>query len=157
MPESPTRAASGLGCIAPVAGYSPPANPAIPPEKLTQSDARPMFISPAFAQDATGAVGPSFLIQLIPFVAIIAIMYFLIIRPQQQRLKAHQALIAAVKRGDVVVTSGGIIGKVVKVMENDEVEVEIAKEVRIRVVKSTIADIRSKTEPSDGKAANDTK
>ncbi|MFM9862976.1 MAG: preprotein translocase subunit YajC [Micropepsaceae bacterium] len=116
-----------------------------------------MFISPAYAQDATGAVGPSFLIQLIPFVAIIGIMYFLIIRPQQQRLKAHQALIAAVKRGDVVVTSGGIIGKVVKVMENDEVEVEIAKEVRIRVVKSTIADIRSKTEPSDGKAANDTK
>ena len=116
-----------------------------------------MFISPAFAQDATSAVGPSFLIQLIPFVAIIGIMYFLIIRPQQQRLKAHQALIAGVKRGDTVVTSGGIIGKVTKVMDNDEVLVEIAEDVRIRIVKSTIADIRSKTEPSDGKAANDTK
>jgi preprotein translocase subunit YajC len=115
-----------------------------------------MFISPAFAQGAAdAAAGPSFIIQLIPFVAIIAIMYFLIIRPQQQRMKAHQALIAGVKRGDVVVTSGGIIGKVVKVMDNDEVEVEIAKEVRIRVVKSTIADIRSKTEPSDAKPAND--
>lgn len=118
-----------------------------------------MFISPAFAQGAAdSAAGPSsFLIQLIPFVAIIGIMYFLIIRPQQQRLKAHQALIAGVKRGDVVVTSGGIIGKVVKVMENDEVTIEIAEDVRIRVVKSTIADIRSKTEPSDAKAANDTK
>lgn len=116
-----------------------------------------MFISPAFAQDATAAAAPSFLIQLIPFVAIIGIMYFLIIRPQQQRLKAHQALIAGVKRGDTVVTSGGIIGKVTKVMENDEVVVEIAEDVRIRVVKSTIADIRSKTEPSDAKAANDTK
>ncbi|MEQ1868179.1 MAG: preprotein translocase subunit YajC [Micropepsaceae bacterium] len=116
-----------------------------------------MFISPAFAQDATGAAGPSFLIQLIPFVAIIAIMYFLIIRPQQQRMKAHQTLIAGVKRGDTIVTSGGIIGKVIKVMENDEVLVEIADDVRIKVVKSTIADIRSKTEPSDGKAANDTK
>lgn len=114
-----------------------------------------MFISPAFAQGATSAAGPSFLIQLIPFVAIIAIMYLLIIRPQQQRMKAHQAMIAAVKRGDVVVTSGGIIGKVVKVMDNDEVEVEIAKEVRIKVIKSTIADIRSKTEPSDAKPAND--
>lgn len=115
-----------------------------------------MFISPAFAQGATGtAAGPSFLIQLIPFVAIIAIMYFLIIRPQQQRMKKHQAMIAGVKRGDVVVTSGGIIGKVVKVMDNDEVEVEIAKDVRIKVIKSTIADIRSKTEPSDAKPAND--
>ncbi len=115
-----------------------------------------MFISPAFAQGATGAAaGPSFLIQMIPFIAIIAIMYFLIIRPQQQRMKAHQAMIAAVKRGDVVVTSGGIIGKVVKVMENDEVMVEIADDVRIKVVKSTIADIRSKTEPSDAKPAND--
>jgi preprotein translocase subunit YajC len=111
-----------------------------------------MFISPAFAQGAGAANSTSFLIQLIPFVAI---MYLLIIRPQQQRMKAHQAMIAAVKRGDVVVTSGGIIGKVVKVLDNDEVEVEIAKEVRIKVVKSTIADIRSKTEPSDAKPAND--
>jgi preprotein translocase subunit YajC len=117
-----------------------------------------MFISPAFAQGATdAAAGTSFIIQLVPFIAIIAIMYFLVIRPQQQRLKAHQALIAAVKRGDVVVTSGGIIGKVVKVLENDEVMVEIADDVRVRVLKSTIADIRSKTEPVDGKAANDEK
>lgn len=115
-----------------------------------------MFITPAFAQAAPGAGGGGdILIQLIPFVAIIAIMYFLIIRPQRERLKAHQALVAGVKRGDVVVTSGGIIGKVVKVLENDEVMVEIAEDVRIRVVKSTIADLRSKTEPADTKSKND--
>ena len=117
-----------------------------------------MFISPAFAQSATdAAAGPSIWVQLLPFVAIMAIMYFLVIRPQQQRLKAHQALLASVKRGDVVVTSGGIIGKVVKVLENDEVMVEIADDVRIRVVKSTIADIRSKTEPVEAKSASDEK
>ena len=118
-----------------------------------------MFMTPAFAQGATdaAAAGPSFLIQLIPFIAIIGIMYMLVIRPQQQRMKAHQALIAGVKRGDVVVTAGGIIGKVIKVTEGDEVLVEIAEDVRIKVVKSTIADIRSKTEPAEGKPANDSK
>jgi preprotein translocase subunit YajC len=114
-----------------------------------------MFISPAYAQGAADASGASIFIQLIPFIAILAIMYFLVIRPQQQRLKAHQALLASIKRGDVVVTSGGIIGKVVKVAENDEVLIEIADDVRVRVVKGTIADLRSKTEPSDAKPAND--
>lgn len=115
-----------------------------------------MFITPAFAQAAPGVGGGGdILIQLVPFIAIIGIMYFLIIRPQQQRLKAHQALVAGVKRGDVVVTSGGIIGKVVKVLENDEVMVEIAEDVRIRVVKSTIADLRSKTEPAEAKSKSD--
>jgi preprotein translocase subunit YajC len=111
-----------------------------------------MFITPAFAQAAAGPASdmPAYL-QFVPFVAIIAIMYFLVIRPQQQRLKAHQELIAGVKRGDVVVTSGGIIGKVIKVMENDEVLVEIAEDVRIRVVKSTIGDIRTRTEPAEAK------
>jgi preprotein translocase subunit YajC len=111
-----------------------------------------MFISPAYAQAAdAGASTGALIAQFIPFIAIIAIMYFLVIRPQQQRLKAHQALIAAVKRGDVVVTSGGIIGKVVKVMENDEVLIEIAEEVRVKVVKSTIADVRSRTDTADAK------
>lgn len=115
-----------------------------------------MFITPAFAQAAPGAGGGGdIFVQLIPFIAIIGIMYFLIIRPQQQRLKAHQALVAGVKRGDVVVTSGGIIGKVVKVLENDEVMIEIAEDVRIRVVKSTIADLRSKTEPVEAKSKSD--
>jgi preprotein translocase subunit YajC len=111
-----------------------------------------MFISPAYAQAADGGASTGALIaQFIPFVAIIAIMYFLVIRPQQQRLKAHQALIASVKRGDVVVTSGGIIGKVIKVLENDEVQIEIAEDVRVKVVKSTIADVRSRTDTADAK------
>lgn len=116
-----------------------------------------MFISPAFAQSAAPAGGAGdFFIQLVPLFLIIAIMYFLVLRPQQQRVKAHQLMVSAVKRGDVVVTGGGIVGKVVKVLENDEVLVEIAEEVRIRVVKSTIADVRSKSEPvaSDAKSKN---
>ena len=155
MPEKPASTAFRLGCIEPVAGYSPPANPAIP-LKFVNEATPAMFISPAFAQGAADPTGgASIIVQLVPFIAILAIMYFLVIRPQQQRMKAHQALLAGIKRGDVVVTSGGIIGKVVKVMENDEVLIEIADEVRVRVVKGTIADLRSKTEPSDAKPAND--
>ena len=110
-----------------------------------------MWISPAFAQAtaATPSAGAAdFFVQLVPLFLIIGIMYFLVLRPQQQRVKAHRALVAAVKRGDVVVTGGGIIGKVIKVLENDEVLVEIAEDVRIKVVKGTIADVRSKTEPT---------
>ena len=115
-----------------------------------------MLISPAFAQGAAGTGGAGdFFIQLVPFILIIAIMYFLVLRPQQQRMKAHQQMVAAVKRGDVVVTAGGIIGKVVKVLENEEVMVEIAEDVRIRVVKSTISDVRSKTEPTEAKSKSD--
>ena len=118
-----------------------------------------MWISPAFAQAAAtpsaGAGAADFFVQLVPLFLIIGIMYFLVLRPQQQRVKAHQALVAAVKRGDVVVTGGGIVGKVIKVLENDEVLVEIAENVRVRVVKSTIADVRSKTEPSDSKSKAD--
>ena len=109
-----------------------------------------MWISPAFAQAAAtpSAGAGDFLVQLVPLFLIIGIMYFLVMRPQRERLKAHQAMVAAVKRGDVVVTGGGVIGKVVKVLENDEVMVEIAEDVRIRVVRGTIADVRSKTEPA---------
>lgn len=116
-----------------------------------------MLISPAFAQAATpsGGGASDFLIQLVPLFLIIAIMYFLVLRPQQQRVKAHQQMVAAVKRGDVVVTGGGIVGKVVKVLENDEVMVEIAEDVRIRVVRGTISDVRSKTEPTESKAKAD--
>jgi preprotein translocase subunit YajC len=115
-----------------------------------------MLISDAYAQAAAGSPGAGdFFIQLVPFILIIAIMYFLVLRPQQQRVKAHQQMVAALKRGDVVVTAGGIVGKVVKVLENDEVMVEIADEVRIRVVKATIADVRSKTEPSEAKSKSD--
>ena len=81
-------------------------------------------------------------------------MYFLLIRPQQKRMKAHKEMISAVRKGDVVVTSGGIIGKVVKVQDDaDEATVEIAKGVEIKVVKSTLADVRARTEPGEAKQA----
>ncbi len=106
-----------------------------------------MFITPAFAQAVDAAPGGSALVQFLPFVIIIAIMYFLIIRPQQNRLKEHRAMIAAVRRGDTVVTAGGVIGKVVKVLSDTEMQVEVAEGVRVRLVKGTITDVRSKTEP----------
>jgi preprotein translocase subunit YajC len=112
-----------------------------------------MFISTAYAQGINGAPGLSdMLIQFMPFVLIIGIMYLLVIRPQQQRLKTHQDMIANVRRGDVVVMAGGIIGKVVKVLEGDELLVEIADNVRVKVVKTMIADVRSKTEAVSGES-----
>jgi preprotein translocase subunit YajC len=105
------------------------------------------LISTAYAQGTSGTPGASdIFIQFMPFVLIIVIMYFLVIRPQQQRVKAHQQLIANVRRGDTVVTSGGVIGKVVKVLEGDEVLLEIAEDVRVKVVKSMLADVRSKSD-----------
>ena len=87
--------------------------------------------------------------QFIPLILIFAIMYFLLIRPQQKKVKDHQKMVAAVRRGDEVVTQGGIIGKVVKVKDNNELEVELAEGVKVRVVQSTISQVMSKTEPAD--------
>lgn len=87
--------------------------------------------------------------QFIPLILIFAIMYFLLIRPQQQKLKAHQAMVLALRRGDQIVTQGGLIGKVNKVKDDTEVEVEIAEGVKVRVVRSTIAQVLNKTEPAD--------
>jgi preprotein translocase subunit YajC len=109
-----------------------------------------MFITPAYAQGAGGG-GDAFL-QILPFIAIFAIMYFLIIRPQQKRIKMHQQMVSSLTRGDTVVTAGGLIGKVVKENGDDELTVELADEVRVRVVRSTISDVRSKTGASDDKA-----
>ncbi len=90
------------------------------------------------------------LLAQLPFIlALFAIMYFLLIRPQQKKLKDHQALISALRRGDMVVTAGGILGKVTKVKDDgNEVEVEIATGVNVRVLKSTITSVISKTEPA---------
>ncbi|GAD54958.1 MAG: preprotein translocase subunit YajC [Limimaricola cinnabarinus] len=86
---------------------------------------------------------------LIPLILIFAIMWFFLIRPQQKKLKEHQKMVAALRRGDQVITQGGLIGKVVKVRDdNNEVEVEIAQGVNVRVVRSTIAAVTSKTEPA---------
>jgi preprotein translocase subunit YajC len=87
--------------------------------------------------------------QFIPLILIFAIMYFLLIRPQQTKLKQHQAMVAALRRGDQVVTQGGMIGKVSKVKDDTEVEVEIADGVKVRIVRSTIAQVLNKTEPAD--------
>ncbi|MBB94529.1 MAG: preprotein translocase subunit YajC [Rhodobacteraceae bacterium] len=86
--------------------------------------------------------------QFLPLILIFAIMYFLLIRPQQQKVKQHKAMVEALRRGDQVVTQGGLIGKVSKVKDEGEVEVEIAEGVKVRVVKSTIAQVLSKTEPA---------
>ena len=81
---------------------------------------------------------------------IFAIMYFLLIRPQQKKMKEHKAMIEAIRRNDVVITQGGIIGKVAKVKDDNELEVEIAEGVKVRVMRATIATVRSKTEPAEG-------
>lgn len=86
--------------------------------------------------------------QFLPLILIFAIMYFLLIRPQQKKVKEHAAMVAAVRRGDIVITQGGVVGKVVKVKDDNEVEVEIAENVKVRVIKSTIASVTSKTEPA---------
>jgi preprotein translocase subunit YajC len=86
--------------------------------------------------------------QFLPLILIFAIMYFLLIRPQQKKAKQHQSMVAALRRGDQVVTQGGIIGKVSKVKEDGEIEIEIAEGVKVRVIKATIAQVISKTEPA---------
>ena len=105
------------------------------------------MITPAFAQAAGAGGTTDILMSLVPFVLIFVIMWFLIIRPQQRRVKSHQELIKNVRRGDTVVTSGGIVGKVSKVVDDAELEVEIAEGVRVRLVKGMITDVRNKSEP----------
>ena len=106
-----------------------------------------MFVTPAYAQ-AAGAAGNPFA-TFLPLILVFAIMYFLLIRPQQRKVKEHQAMVAALRRGDQVVTQGGLIGKVVRVKdEANEIEVEIAEGVKVRVVRATIQQVLSKTEPA---------
>jgi preprotein translocase subunit YajC len=106
------------------------------------------LITPAFAQGAPAGGGGDIFLQLVPFVLIFVIMYFLIIRPQQRRVKQHQELVKNVRRGDTVVTSGGIIGKVTKATEDAaDIEVEIAEGVKVKVARAMISDVRAKGEP----------
>ena len=106
-----------------------------------------MFVSPAYAQAAGGAGGAAAITQFIPLILIFVIMYFLILRPQQKRMKEQRNMIAELKRGDQVVTQGGIIGKITDV-KDDEVTVEIAQGVKIRVVRATIAQVVSQPKPT---------
>ena len=108
-----------------------------------------MFVSPAFAQDAGGAAGAGSALSTLIFPLIIfAIFYVLMIRPQQRKMKEHKAMIEALRRGDQVLTSGGIIGKVYKVGDDGVLEVEIADGVRVKVLKHTITQVMNKTEPA---------
>lgn len=109
-----------------------------------------MLITPAFAQAAGGGAAGGGLAGFLPFILIIVVFYFLLIRPQQKRMKQHKEMVGALRRGDVVVTAGGLIGKIAKV-EDDEVQVDLADGVRVKVVRSTITDVRSRTEPANDK------
>jgi preprotein translocase subunit YajC len=95
----------------------------------------------------------SFLTSIVPLVAVFAIMYFLLIRPQQQRMKQHKQMVENLRRGDTVVTAGGVVGRVAKVPQNDdpEITVEIADGVQVKVVKSTLSEVRAKSQPVEAK------
>ena len=105
-----------------------------------------MFISPAWAQAAGGGGGDA-LIQILPLVLIFVVFYFLLIRPQQKKAKEHKEMLAKLRRGDRVVTGGGIVGTVAKAPEGDEVMVDIAENVRVKVVRATISAVISRSEP----------
>ena len=106
-----------------------------------------MLITPAYAQGVFGGGGNDMLLQLLPFALIFVIMYFLILRPQQQRAKQHQAMVKSLRRGDTVITSGGLVGRVTKVVDDDQIEVEIADGVRVRQMRGMVTEVRAKGEP----------
>ena len=109
-----------------------------------------MLISPAYAQDT--AVGGGFdLMALLPLILIFAVFYFLLIRPQQKRAKEHKVKVAAMRRGDRIVTGGGIIATVTKIVDDNEAVVEITDGVKVRIVKSTVSDVLAKPEPAGGR------
>lgn len=114
-----------------------------------------MLISPAYAQAAGGGGGGG-IEAFLPLILIFVIFYFLLIRPQQKKMKEHKLMLEAVRRGDKVVTGGGIVGTVTKVNEGDEVVVEIAEGIKVKVRKSTLASVESKSEPQadSGKTAD---
>ena len=104
-----------------------------------------MFVTPAYAQTGAGAT-PDILVSILPFVLIFVVMYFLMIRPQRTQLKKRQEMLAAVRRGDTVVTGGGLIGKVTKVIDDNEVEIDLGG-TKVTALRSTLSDVRVKGEP----------
>lgn len=112
-----------------------------------------MFVTPAYAQ-APAAGGPDIFMSILPFVLIFVIMYFLIIRPQRQQMKKRQEMLNNIRRGDTIVTGGGVVAKVTKVDDTSgELDAEIAQGVKVKVVRAMVAEVRVKGEPA---AANDT-
>jgi preprotein translocase subunit YajC len=112
----------------------------------------PMLISPAYAQ-GTGLLDQSALIQFLPLVLIFVVFYFLLIRPQQKKQKDHRTMLEALRRGDRVVTGGGILGTVSKVVGPEEVEIDIAPNVRVKVLRSTITSVLAKPDPAAAREA----
>jgi preprotein translocase subunit YajC len=106
-----------------------------------------MFITPAFAQTAADGSGGTMGL-ILPLLIMVPVFYFLILRPQQQRAKQTKQMLEALRRGDRVVTNGGIIGTVAKVVSDTEVAVDIAENVRVRVVRSMISQVLAKPEPA---------
>jgi preprotein translocase subunit YajC len=106
-----------------------------------------MWVTPAYAQSVGGG-GGDIMTMLLPFVLIFIIMYFLILRPQQQQAKRKQEMLKAIRRGDTVITNGGIVGKVTKVVDDSEVELQIAEGVKVRAMRGLIAEVRTKAEPA---------
>ena len=110
-----------------------------------------MWVTPAYAQGFGG--GNDLIVSLLPFLLIFVIMYFLIIRPQRQQMKQREEMLKSIRRGDTVVTGGGVIGKVTKVIDDHELEVQIAEGVKVRAQRSLVADVRTKPEPVAGNAS----
>ena len=114
-----------------------------------------MFVTPAYAQAAGGAPGGFDLFSLLPLVLIFVVFWFLLIRPQQKKMKQHREMITAVRRGDRVLTGGGIIGTVTKVLNDTELQVEIAEGVRVKVARATISEVLAKTEPAKSSGSDE--
>ena len=117
-----------------------------------------MLTTPAYAQGLPFGLGGSdssgMITSLLPLILIVVIMYFLVLRPQQQRVKQHQQMVKALRRGDTVVTNGGLVGKVTKVVDDDQVEVEISDGVRVRQMRSMVSEVRAKGEPVKDESAS---
>jgi preprotein translocase subunit YajC len=110
-----------------------------------------MLITPALAQTGLGG-GSDMLMSLLPLILIFVIMYFLMLRPQQQRAKQHKEMVKNLRRGDTVISSGGLVGKVTKLLDDDQIEVEIADGVRVRQMRSMVSEVRAKGEPVKSEA-----
>jgi preprotein translocase subunit YajC len=117
-----------------------------------------MLITPAYAQGGLfglgGDGGGGMVTSLLPLILIVVIMYFLVLRPQQQKVKQHQAMVKGLRRGDTVITTGGLLGKVTKVVDEDQIEVEIADGVRVRQMRSMVSEVRAKGEPVKEESAS---
>ena len=105
------------------------------------------FITPAYAQAAAAPGASDLVMQMAPFAIILVIMYFLILRPQQKRAKTQQDMVKNLRRGDTVTTAGGIIGKISRTLDDNEVEIEIAPNVKIRQLRAMVSEVRAKGEP----------